>query len=1137
MHQILKLAAVVVFASAGVSIPAGVFAQDSKPAAGPPAVEQNASPSLDERVKQMRLQVESALAAIEADSALEDSMKSLRLKYEEAIETLKNAAADAAKAAEYRATMTTAPDTTAKLRDQLKELPAVESAGVVKAPANPDDLQQELDTWRATLATLDGQLSNVASDPGLSEQRSAEIGTRILEATSELDDAQKQLASTSPVENDPASDLVAERCLLQAQELSLLCELEMLEQDQLSQPVRRNLQQVQEELLTRQVQNATATLTAYQTLMTQRDTEAAQEIVARAKESELAVPQDDQEAVKLAAEVKDLGIQLTSVIQDQEKISAAKVDVTSKLTRLTQRYESIKKQIELNQRDSQMARVLVELRTLLYTRVQEIAEMRQWPTLGEARLDSVQIEFKIEEQSDVQKRFADRSSQAIQDLVVARREVLDKLNKQYLILIPTLASLDTDTNMYLDTASEIRVGMAQQLFWIRSSPTLSVSTFKELPSGLGWVFSREHWSESWGAMKSALERAPIPVGGVLFVAVLLLILRFRIGAALRKTGEGVRRVSTDRFGLTLQAVFWTALLALPVPLLVGLATTILAQSWKPSSWLNDINRGMPFLFLGVTAVSATIACCHPGGLAAAHFGWKKEQLTWLRRGSLWVAWIYFPITLLAYSTLSSESGRFLHSFGRVAFLFVQAWMLIVMVRLLFSKNGVHASLFREHSPLAATRARYTWSLLLIGCPVGLMVFAILGYTITAIDLSMEFVFTSIIVAGGAIFYSLALRWFKVEFRKLAHAEAIERRRALKAAAANSEDESEELISVDEDEQELDLVSVGAQARYLLRLLFGIGIAAAVFSLWSETLPLIPYLDTIPVPLTADFSLLDLAKAVLVVSVTWLVTKNLPGMLELAVLRAKSMEAGTRHAIATICQYAVWATGLVLFFNVVNLDWAKFGWIAGGLSVGIGFGMQEVVANFVCGLILLIERPIRVGDVVTVDGMMGTVTKIQMRAVTITNLDRQDLVIPNKTLITGNILNWTLSASLNRILIPVGVAYGSDTKKARQILVDVAMDHPRVLEDPAPTASFEQFADSTLNLVLRAYLPDLENRIGTITDLHTEIDKRFAAAGIEIAFPQRDIHVRSGSDSVPFNGSEEFPGSSSSNQGSERSTAK
>lgn len=121
-----------------------------------------------------------------------------------------------------------------------------------------------------------------------------------------------------------------------------------------------------------------------------------------------------------------------------------------------------------------------------------------------------------------------------------------------------------------------------------------------------------------------MNRAAATHGGLLLLAVVLLILRFRIGAALLRTGEGIRRVSTDRFGLTLSALFWTALLALPIPLFVGFLTAALAQGANPSAWLSDINHSMPLFLFGISAASATIACCYPGGLAAAYFGWRKE---------------------------------------------------------------------------------------------------------------------------------------------------------------------------------------------------------------------------------------------------------------------------------------------------------------------------------------------------------------------------------------------------------------------------------------------------------------------------------------------------------------------------------
>jgi potassium efflux system protein len=290
------------------------------------------------------------------------------------------------------------------------------------------------------------------------------------------------------------------------------------------------------------------------------------------------------------------------------------------------------------------------------------------------------------------------------------------------------------------------------------------------------------------------------------------------------------------------------------------------------------------------------------------------------------------------------------------------------------------------------------------------------------------------------------------------------------------------------------------------MIFSLSVIVAITVFWSEHIPVFSVLEQFEIPLT-NLTLLALGKAILIVVVTWIAVQNLPGLLELSVLRTMSIDTGTRYAIARVSQYIVTAIGLALLFGVLNVDWSKFGWIAAALSVGLGFGLQEVVANFVCGLILLFEQPVRVGDVVTLNNMTGTVTKIQMRATTITNWDRQEIIVPNKNLITGTILNWTLSAAVNRVVIPVGVAYGTDTERARQILLEVATDHPLVLGDPGPSTSFEQFADSSLTIILRAYLPNLDNRLKTISELHTEIDKRFASEDIQIAFPQLDLHLR------------------------------
>ena len=200
--------------------------------------------------------------------------------------------------------------------------------------------------------------------------------------------------------------------------------------------------------------------------------------------------------------------------------------------------------------------------------------------------------------------------------------------------------------------------------------------------------------------------------------------------------------------------------------------------------------------------------------------------------------------------------------------------------------------------------------------------------------------------------------------------------------------------------------------------------------------------------------------------------------------------------------------MLMACRAIGLTWGSIQWLAAAMTVGLGFGLQEIFANLVSGLIILFERPIRVGDLVTVGGVSGRVTRMQIRATTVTDFDRRELIVPNKKFITEDVMNWTLTDDVNRIVIEVGVAYGSDVALAKELLLSVADAHPLVMAEPEPIATFDRFADSSLNLTLRCFLPNLENRLHTIHELHEAINREFAKANVEIAFPQQDLHVRS-----------------------------
>lgn len=229
---------------------------------------------------------------------------------------------------------------------------------------------------------------------------------------------------------------------------------------------------------------------------------------------------------------------------------------------------------------------------------------------------------------------------------------------------------------------------------------------------------------------------------------------------------------------------------------------------------------------------------------------------------------------------------------------------------------------------------------------------------------------------------------------------------------------------------------------------------------------------------------------------------------------RSIEPGVQYALNRLVHYVILGVGAFVALDNLGISITALAGLGAILAVGIGFGLQNITQNFVSGLILLLERPVKKGDFVEVGEVRGTVREIHARATLITTLDNVDVLVPNGDLITQQVVNQTFDDRRVRTRVEVGVAYGSDTELVRDVLERVAMEHPEVLEEPAPKVWFSAFGESSLNFTLLVWVPEALVQGQTASDLRFAIDRAFRENGIEIPFPQRDLHLRSGWEGVP-----------------------
>ncbi|MCP5180291.1 MAG: mechanosensitive ion channel [Pseudomonadales bacterium] len=688
-----------------------------------------------------------------------------------------------------------------------------------------------------------------------------------------------------------------------------------------------------------------------------------------------------------------------------------------------------------------------------------------------------------------------------QTLVKTHRQLLDDLSELVNRRIETLQRQEHILSDRLASTVELRRLLDRHLLWVRSHGPVDWDWVKRVPAGMADLFAIHRYRQSLMLMAAQVVNHPWTWSGCALLVLLLGGLRSRAAHAITKEAAVTRQVRRDSYRATARALAWTLVAAVPAPLLVFCLGRLLQSVGSAGYFSDSLGHALTDVSLPLYAARLVYWIAIERGLGHAHFRWLAARRQTLRTGLKWSA----PLVLVLYFlyVLGMVRGQDLSAdvTARLAILVAgvtlawAAWNLLAPGRLWVVRGvDVEPSLLRKGTRVLAT-----------AISLGIVLLALTGFVHSAGILLGAMLDSFVACTVIALLAGLIARWFLLGERRLAYKRLLEQQEQATGESRATE-------------PEVTLEQVNAQTGRLLRALRILLAVSALIFVWADVLPAIARLDETTLwhfsetvesgdVLQRAVTLMDLLTGLFVLVITVVGARNLPGLVEIGLLSRTRIDAASRYAITSILRYAIVIAGTLVGLSVLGMRWSQLQWLAAALSVGLGFGLQEIFANFVSGLILLFERPFRVGDIVTVDNLSGTVTRIRTRATTILDFDNKEIFVPNRTFITGQLINWTLSNAMTRVVIQVGVDYGSDTDLVHRLLMQVAQEHPRVVADPAPKSWFLSFGASSLDFELRVFVATIEDRLMVQDALNTRIAALFAEHGIGIAYPQLDVHIR------------------------------
>jgi potassium efflux system protein len=836
--------------------------------------------------------------------------------------------------------------------------------------------------------------------------------------------------------------------------------------------------------------------------------------------------------VALRQEILALADEYVEVVAHAEAVGADVAAAQRELAEVTADYDSIRQQLEIAALSDALGPVLMEqypkLKGLQHPErdLNAIADRLSRTRLREFQVARMQAEeVQVREnvyrllETDAALAEADRAAAFAEAdrLLTARNRLLDALGRTYVDSTGQIVDLEEAYRAQGELAAKFRSLLDRNLIWMKSHPPLGVGDFLHWPAATLRLIVTPDWRSFGVELREQVLAHPVSL--LLSLLVLLVVLRYRNLLQARLAQHSLRRAGwrNYRYRMGLEALGIHLLVALPVPLL------LLCAGWLLSRMPGD-NPLAPAL-AGAAYQTAVLSYLYlvileamgPEGFARGHLRWKAARVHSVERLMRIGVWIMLPLSFLSATLGFMSAAAATDESYRISGLVVTAIFLAFLLLIVRAARGMFDSAFYSRSyPLLSRIGELLVYAVILSQPL-VVLLDLAGYHFTAIELQVRVFLSSVVLVLSKMMLDAGLLGLTIAAQRTldaAQAEAEAEAAAEEPAAAG---EQAPVRPVADLFEEFDVEKMNKSAIALLQV-FVAGLAAAVIMvIWQQFFTALSILDSVTLwtyaetvegkESVATVSAFDLGGALLVLLLGLVLASGLPSLIGIVFYRFIT-EKGVLYAIQTVIRYVVAVLAVMVSLQMLGFGWSKLQWMAAGLSVGLGFGLQAIFANFFSGLIMLFERPVRIGDVITLGEFSGTIQRIRMRATTILDFDNREIIVPNQMFVTERLINWTLTDSVVRMSFDVGVSYDADPRAVRQTLLDILESDPRVLKDPPPNVVFREFGASSLNMRCFGHVEDVSVRFQVQNDLHMRITEVFREKGIEIAYPQMDLHLRS-----------------------------